>query len=100
MTSEPAAKLNEELAEAKKGYVRKRGRRSKDSIQAKSENQPQPFVSPEDEMKEVPRDYANKRGRKKIKRDELDLITVYQSDQNILEFLWNHDLLEVFEPIC
>ncbi len=97
---EPAIKPDENPAEAVKDYIRKSDYKPEGSIRIKAESQLESAVDPEGKIKEVPRDYANKRGRKKLKRDELDLITVYQSDQNILEFLWNHDLLEVFEPIC
>ena len=55
---------------------------------------------PEESSEPVPRLYANQRGRRATARDVLDLVAVFVSDNDLLHFLRENDLLEERPKIC
>ncbi len=56
----------------------------------------EPPLLPDEPMQEVPRQYAVKRGRKPVERDACDLLRVMERNENMVEHLKKHLLLEEF----
>lgn len=59
-----------------------------------------PEEAPEESPEPVPRLYANQRGRRAASRDALDLVAVFATGNNLLNFLRGNHLLEEWPAPC